>query len=218
MLSNLTRGGLKPAKLKNLSKTPVEELNVMFNPNEYTISKETDWQQNTVSGRDVPRTTFRQGKPRTLSLVLWFDTFAQGTSVTQYTDKLIGMMMIDQNNVSSDTNRSQPPEVEFEWKELAFRAVIKSCQLQFTLFKADGTPVRCKATLSLMEILPEEAQPAQVEGASATSTASAVTQTAGDRPDNLAGANGDSAGMRALMAANNVGDPLNIPAGRVLGG
>ena len=90
---NLTRGGLAPAKLTNL--VSGAEVRCMFNPFEYTLTKQNSWENNPVIGQNVPEVVFQQGGAQSLRLTLHFDSLPQGDDVRKYTDPLWKMMMID---------------------------------------------------------------------------------------------------------------------------
>jgi hypothetical protein len=211
-----TRGGLKPAKLKNLKTN--DEYPVMFNPFEYAISKQNTYQRGNVMGRNAPSYEFTQGGQRSLQLTLYFDTLDKLEPVTKYTEPLWSLMMIDETAVVSETNKSSPPQVAFIWEKLEFKAFVTNMSHKFTLFTADGTPVRCVVTVTLEEGIPADEVPPQESGATSSGQQQTpVTATEGERPDNMAAQNGGSpSDTRAVMSANNVDDPLNVPRGSTL--
>ncbi len=212
-MSQNTRGGLKPAKLKNL-KTGAE-YSVMFNPFEYAISKQNSYQRGNVMGRNAPSYEFQQGGQRSLQLTLYFDTLDKLEPVTKYTEPLWSLMMIDETTTVSNTNKSSPPQVAFVWEKLEFKAFITNMSHKFTLFTAEGTPVRCVVTMTLEEGIPADEVPAQDAGASSTpQTQTPVTATEGERMDNMAARDGGSpANYRDMAAANNIDNPTNVPRG-----
>lgn len=212
-MSQNTRGGLKPAKLKNL-KTG-DEYSVMFNPFEYAISKQNSYQRGNVMGRNAPSYEFQQGGQRSLQLTLYFDTLDKLEPVTRYTEPLWSLMMIDESTTVSNTNKSSPPQVAFMWEKLEFKAFITNMSHKFTLFTAEGTPVRCVVTMTLEEGIPADEVPAQDAGASSTpQTQTPVTATEGDRIDNMAARDGGNpSNYRDMAAANNIDNPTNVPRG-----
>ncbi|MBW4436949.1 MAG: hypothetical protein KME04_07425 [Pleurocapsa minor GSE-CHR-MK-17-07R] len=214
-MQSLTRGGVTAGKIKNLLK-PSDVVNFMFNPFEYTITKQNTWTPNPTNSENAPRIQFSQGGAQTLTLVLFFDTLAEGTNVTDKTKKLWDMTMIDDTTRNSETQVGTPPDVEFSWGALVFRAVITQISEQYTLFKEDGTPVRSKVTVNLQQRIPEAATPAQDAGAdSAASPAASAPATGSDRPDNMV-SNPDD--MRSAMANSGVDNPLNVARGTPIAG
>ncbi|MBE2184513.1 MAG: hypothetical protein IAE89_13875 [Anaerolineae bacterium] len=205
-MDSLTRGGLKPATITNLD-DPSKIVKCMFNPFEFSITKSNTWGENAGSGQDQGRVRFQKGGPRSLTLNLIFDTSDKGTDVQNLTRPLWDMMKVTQANASAETNLSDPPDVEFNWNEkIKFRAIIKQLTEQFTFFKEDGTPIRCKITIALQEREQEDPPPAQQPGAAGEATEAGETVTSAD---NVAG----TEGWRGSASASGIDNPLNVPAG-----
>jgi predicted Zn-dependent protease len=139
---------LAKAVIINLDKNN-KRVECMFNPAEYTFTKRNTWKQGRTSGQNMPRPTFESGKPATLKMKLFFDTYAAGKDVRkEYTDAIWELMMVDPELKDAKSEKSRPPTVRFQWGETwAFDAVIINIRQQFTLFLNTGTPVR--ATLNV---------------------------------------------------------------------
>lgn len=213
-----TRGGLVPARITNLS-NPQDVVHCMFNPYEYTLSKQNTWETQNVRGRNAPKGMFAQGGKVTLKLTLYFDGLLEGRDVRDHTDALWRMMLIDEKKVHSSSGKGTPPEVAFEWGRMYFKAVLTSMTQKFTLFKEDGTPVRCQVDVTLeqfSEVAAKEEE--QRAGRGANGSTSEVTATAGDRMDHIAANNGagDPSSYRRIAESNNIDNPQNIPAGQRL--
>jgi hypothetical protein len=213
-MSSLTRGGLVPAKLINLSTN--EEVNFMFNPHEYALSKSNTYEKKTVIGQNMPELSFQQGGSISLSLKLHFDTAVQGSDVRQYTNALMKMMMIDTTTENQTTGKGSPPPVAFSWGRLYFKAVITNMTQRFTLFKADGTPLRCVVDISLEQMLDDANLSAQVSGAQSGQPAqNTVTATQGDRIDHVAArGTGSASNHRAVAERSNVNNPAKVRNGQ----
>lgn len=215
MTQNLTRGGLQAAFLENLSTG--DKVMCMFNPFEYSITKQNSWQQAAEIARDAPRVTFQRGGTMTLTLQLYFDTQVEGKDVRDTTNKLWKMMMVDESTEHAESGKSQPPEVAFSWGRLYFKAVITNMTQKFLLFTPEGTPVRAQVNVTLMQMFPDNELPEQSAGAEAIqSPVQAITVTEGDRIDNVAAQVGDPSNYRALAENNNIDNPLNIVPGQQL--
>jgi hypothetical protein len=210
-----TRGGLVPAALINLNTN--ERVNCMFNPNEYTITKNNSWERKETKGKNVPAVTFKQGGSQTLKLQLLFDTYAEGTDVRLHTDMIWKMMAVDETKKNPKSGKSDPPMVAFEWGKLYFKAVITSLSQKFTLFLQDGTPVRTTVDITLEQLIDEDDYRPQPAGATPASDSTVVTTTSSDRPDTIAAEQtGDPANQRQIMEANNIDNPKKIPPGTPL--
>lgn len=207
---NKTRSGLVPATIKNLSTG--DEVPCMFNPQEYTLSKQNSFVDRPNIGRNTPESSFKQGSSQTLQLNLHFDTLEEQKDVRSITDTLWLMMMVDEDKKKPKTKMTEPPMVAFEWGRFYFKAVISSMTQKFTLFLQDGTPVRCEVQLSL-EQKDDELDYKKGDGPAPLMRESAgeVVAKESDRIDNLAASAGVD--QRQLAEENNIDNPLNIASG-----
>ncbi len=204
MALKLTRGGLSPAKIINLSTK--DEVKFMFNPFEYSLKKSNTWEKESGKGQNAPRQNFLKGGEQTLSLKLHFDSLADKSDVRKYTNPLWKMMMIEESTKNQRSGKSSPPAVAFEWGRLYFKAIITSMTQSFTLFGEDGTPLRCTVDVSLEQYVEEDSSQPLGQGAP-----SSTTVVEGDRMDNVGGGN-----YRDVATNNNINNPLNVPSGTVL--
>lgn len=224
MSSLLTKGGLTPGKLIDLNDN--KEVKFMFNPFEYTLSKSTSWNETEQTGTNVPETTFKSGSAMSLSVTLYFDTLdtrttsGTYTSVRDHTKNLWAMMLIDESQENTESGKSEPPIVAFEWGEVYFKSVIKSMSEKLTLFSETGTPLRAEVQLSLEQYFDPADTPAQVPNQPSWTTTAPKTSTftAGQRMDLMVSAamSATSTAVRQVCAANNIDNPLNIPNGQHL--
>jgi LysM repeat protein len=213
MTLNVTRGGLSPATIKNLLSNEVVKF--MFNPYEYTITKQNTWQDKPVIGQNLPKVTFQQGGAQTLNLTLHFDSQASGGDVRVFTEPLWKMMMIDDSSKNSSSGKGEPPPVIFEWGKLSFKAIITNMSQKFLLFTENGVPLRCTVEVSLRQYLDEADIAPQTPGQTSTgSTSTTTTAVQGQRLDNIAAENGSN--HRDVAEANNIDNPLNVPPGTQL--
>lgn len=220
MSTLLTKGGLTPGTIKNLTDTS-KEVTFMFNPFEYTINKSTTWNETTVTGRNVPLMSFQSGSPMSLDLTLHFDTLdtrttsGSYTSVRDHTLNLWALMMVDESNVNATSGKSEPPAVAFEWGDVYFKSVVMSLTEKLTLFSETGTPLRAEMTVKLQQYFdPDDTDP-QIPSQPTWETTAPKTSTftAGTRLDLVAAFSGTAQSMRKIATDNNIDDPLNIPSG-----
>lgn len=130
----------------------------MFNPKEYTITKNVNWGQADNSTKDGADLTFGGGNTSNMALELFFDTYYDRPSETvvedvrTYTDKLWNLTYIDESLRDPKTKKGRPPTVLFVWgKTWLFEAVIESMEQQFTLFMPNGMPVRAVVKVQLKQ-------------------------------------------------------------------
>ncbi len=125
--------------------------------NSIRVLFDADGEQGPASGPfvgtpDDPHLAFTSGEPYRLGAELFFDTFEEGTSVRELTDTIAKLAV-----PSPDSKR--PPLCIFTWGgSLAFKCVLESFSLRFTLFLDDGTPVRAVMDTVWKEFSPAEDQ------------------------------------------------------------
>ena len=119
-------------------------LDVCFNPKEFSVEKQVQWTQKEGSMSDEPPEEFSKPTPATLNVTLHFDTYEQKTSVVgAYTGQVEKLAHI----ISSSKKR--PPLCSFIWGKFVFKGVVESLSQKFTMLLSDGTPVRCECTLKM---------------------------------------------------------------------
>jgi hypothetical protein len=192
-----------------------------YNPKEYSISKSNTWNApQSNRGTDSSALEFGGGQPMELKLQLFFDTYEAGTDVRkQYTDKLFKLMEINSGLPAGSSNRTgQPPKCKLQWgKVFSFVCYVTSVSCQYTLFLADGTPVRATTDVQLKQAVDPKQQP----GTNPTSGGEGGERTRlvrpGDRLDLIAYREfGDAGRWRVIARANNLADPLKLRPGQVL--
>ncbi len=209
----------RKAKFYNAD-TQAEVVECHFNPNEFSINRSNKWDPKRAAGGALPVITFGGVGPRTLSMTLIFDSYNQQTDVTLDTNKLMGLMEVpDVSNAAGKTKR--PAHVTFGWGNFqSFRAVITQISQKFTLFMADGTPVRATVQVTLQEV-PKEAAQNRTTGQNPTSMAFGARKVRvvqpGDTIDWLATDElGEPNAWRRLAEANNLDDPRRLRPGHRL--
>jgi hypothetical protein len=214
-MSNTTRGGLEPAVIVN--KDSGETVRCMFNPHEYTLTKQNQWTRGETKGRNIPSLKFSQGGSQTLKLQLFFDTYAEGSDVRQHTDPLWRMMMVNSDKTNQRNNKSEPPTVSFEWGGLEFLAVITNMSQKFALFLQDGTPVRTTVEVTLEQFTDAEDHPRQNPTSGGGEAHKIRIVHAGERIDLIAFEEyGDAAQWRRVAKANGLTNPLRLRPGQRL--
>ncbi len=214
-MANVPTGGvkLKKAFIKNLLTN--EEVECMFNPHEYTLTKRNTYTERQSHRNDQNRANFAQGGPQTLKLNLHFDTLTTNSDVREHTDKLWKMMQVD-TAVLTETNKSAPPNVAFQWGTFYFEAVITNMTQKFTLFTHNGVPVRCVVDVTLeQKVDVDDYKDDPFPDIVRKEPTEEVVATEGDRIDNIVAsvANKSLNDIREIMEDNNIDNPLNITPG-----
>jgi hypothetical protein len=201
-----------------------EKISCLFNPKEYSITKSATWTKKSNSS-SIPNLQYGGGDSRKLSLELFFDATddAKG-DVSGIIEKLFGLL--EANKKYNTEQKNRPPSVEFHWGPTwTFPAVINQLNVQYLLFRADGTPIRATAKLELMQVEKAVAKPAPTSpkkpGNPTTRGVADLRSHVvrdGDSLQSIAYASyGDPTRWRAIAEANGIDDPLALRRGHVLG-
>lgn len=215
LLSSST-GELTKAALTNLDDAPRTAIEFMFNPTQYSVSKSNTWTESKVTGSNVPRLEFTSGGAMTLTLNdLTFDTYEDNSDVRRYTDKLLALTKISAKTVDRTTGIGRPPRVLFSWgRDVKFESVITSLSIDFTMFNADGTPVRAKVSITLQESKDAGANSPQNPTTRGTMGQKVYIVKPGDTLDRIAYEElGDSGLWREIANNNGLDNPMNLKPG-----
>jgi hypothetical protein len=202
---------------KNGAKIEAKRFSVLFNPTSYSISSSVSWTPQESRGLNAPPLTYGGGGSRTLTLDLFYDV----------TEPIDGMRIDD---VRKETNKvvtlarkdrdlGRPPVVAIEWSaapltgpDFPFIGVITGLTQNFTLFKADGTPVRANLNVTFTEFASTEIEQRKLDPEFTTRVVK--------RGDTLSGIAaelyGDPALWRIIAQANHLDDPRQLTIGRRL--
>ncbi len=215
-MANTTRGGLTPAVIVNRDNEQ-ERVTFMFNPHEYTLTKQNQWTAEKNKGKNIPKLQFSQGGSQTLKLQLFFDTYAEGTDVRDHTKPLWNMVMVNPDKKNAKSNKSRPPIIEFQWGKLAFVAVITNISQKFTLFNQNGIPLRTTVDVTLQQYVDDKDYPPTNPTSGGGEAHKVRTVHAGDRIDLIAFEEyGDATEWRRIAAANDLTHPLRLRPGQQL--
>jgi len=132
-----------------------ETIQVMFNPEEYSLNRDNNFAQHAIPGLSAPILQFVNGNMQTLEMELFLDTYEAnrsnnrvlnqaGSDVRELTKKITDLMNIDRTTHA-------PPVVLFTWGLLSFTCVIARANQHFVMFMPDGTPVRARVQVTLNE-------------------------------------------------------------------
>ena len=111
-----------------------ESIQVIFDPNKNASAKAKPWKHHNIQGLDSPTLEFTSGEPYRLQMELFFDTYEEGKSVRELTDKIEKLALVN-------AEKHRPPTILLNFVGSTYEGVLESAQTRFTLFKDDGTPV-----------------------------------------------------------------------------
>jgi hypothetical protein len=141
---------LEKATITN--KVTHDSIPVMFNPEEYSLSKDINWAQASVPGLSAPILQFVAGNLATLEMELMLDTSEDhgeagthaGDDVRTLTSRVTDLMTIDPTTHA-------PPVLIFTWGSLTFTCVLARATQRFVMFRGDGIPIRARLTVTFNE-------------------------------------------------------------------
>jgi len=201
-MSKLEKARIVP--LNGSVRTPIP---VLFNPAEYALERSNVYQAQAAPGMPCPLLQFVHGNADTLTMELFFDTYTDGErrDVREHTARIVALTALD-------PALHAPPIVLFEWGRLFFKAVVERVGQKYTMFLADGTPVRATLTVAFKEYktIGEQLVDPHLESSDLTKS---VVVEAGEQLWRLAYAEyGSVDDWRLIAAANAIDNPrLLVP-------
>ena len=124
-----------------------EEIRVLFNPEQYSVSKGNQFAAIAIPGRNNPIIQFIKGDAETLSVELLFDTHTEDGDADadeKYFERISKLLRID-------PALHAPPVCVFQWGKLKFKGVIEKIDKKFTMFNKSGNPVRGTVAISFKQ-------------------------------------------------------------------
>lgn len=196
-------------------------IDCMFNPTSFAFATQNRWESDQIPGKNTPSLRYAGGAGGSFSLSLIFDTTHDGTSVTTHTNKLLGLMEVDESLAGYDAqkNNGRPPWVKFHWGTHlhSFKAVISSANVTFTYFSNEGLPLRANVDLSLEQYEPDANWGPQNPTSGTPNPKRTHQVQVGDSLDRLAAKYfGDPTRWRDIATLNGIADPLELKPGRLL--
>ncbi len=229
--------GLTKATLQKLPSAtkgqPGAEVAVQFNPTSLRVSTTNQTESGQALG--VRKRGYLASGAAKLTLQLVFDTADEGTTASPVSVRGRTRLVTQFLEPEKQGKKQAPPAVRFHWGEFIFDGIMDSATEDIDLFAWNGTPLRAKVDVTITGQRVKDLKLESGPGASASGSppvpgepSSAGPGTDGGLPtDQTAQANGgesaaafaarqglDPAAWRSF--ANQVDDPLSLPAGRAI--
>jgi len=218
-MSALAKLTITPEAASNFD--PIE---VMFNPNTYSIVKSVSWTAATGDGKaegqaerrkNAPALQFSGGQSRTLTLDLFFDT-TEETDDTQKDVRVLTNKIVKLTRIVRDLDPQRPPMCVVSWgretppgSDFPFTGVVSQLTQRFNLFLSDGRPVRANLTVAFTEFL----DPTKDELENDPEFTTRLVKR-GDSLSSIAGeVYRDPTLWRVIADANQLDDPRQLPVG-----
>ena len=203
---------LVKARLKNISAAnpdPPDGIPVLFNPTEYSITRNAHYAEINVPGLQTPLLQFVRGESQVLEMELFLDRSETGESINTDIQNI-------RSFVTVTSSLHAPPVCEFHWGDTRFQGVMTSLKERFQMFDEDGKVLRARLTVSFKSYTPVEIQRREANPESPDRTKTHVVRE-GDRLDRIAAAEyGDPALWRVIAKKNNLDRARLLRPGMIL--
>jgi nucleoid-associated protein YgaU len=218
-MTALAKMTITPEPASNFA--PIE---VLFNPNTYSISKTVSWTAATGNSsaagqterrKNAPALQFGGGQSRSLSVDLFFDTTEETNDARKDVRNLTNQI-VKLTRIVRDLDPQRPPVCVVSWgretppgSDFPFTGVVTQLTQRFNLFLSDGRPVRASLTVAFTEYL----DPTKDELENDPEFTTRLVKR-GDTLSSIAGSvYGDPTLWRVVAEANQLDDPRVIPVG-----
>jgi nucleoid-associated protein YgaU len=187
-----------------------------FNPKELSVTKSAKWERKPARNASTAGPVeFAGAEPSKLTVEMFFDEAeTRDGSVVGNVEMLLSCCIPTKESLGQ--KKACPPLVVFQWGHVVgFPAFVTQVSAKYTLFGADGTPLRATCSVSLEELAGD------LGGQNPTSGSLSVrrhhTVVDGDSLASLATREyGDPTMWRALARYNDIDDPMRLRPGTEL--
>lgn len=116
-----------------------------FNPTSFSLDRSVSWDDAKAMKEPYGILNFTGGQSDTVD----FQTLFDGTETeVKVLDEVKKLYALTKTSVE-ENNYKRPPIVKLTWTDLTFVGVIASIKVDFTMFTAEGVPVRADVTVSM---------------------------------------------------------------------
>jgi hypothetical protein len=193
---------------------------VWINPASYTRKTNISYNDRQAQGSPGPSPEFNRVSGEDVSFELIFDATGvvpppnAGTSYTNGVADAISQLTKLTATLNGDIH--SPNYLILAWAQLQFQCVLVSMDVNYTLFRPDGTPLRAKVSVAFQSYT-SESQLAKGANKTSPDLTHVVTVRQGDTLPLLChNVYGDSSHYYRVAAFNNLLNFRNIPAGTQL--
>lgn len=223
------------------------QIKAMFNPAQLKFSKEVSWDFAAVAGRPPKagyhRLSFRDSKPTTLAIELFFDTYeglppessggglfdslasSAASALSSLSPLAPPVSGVDVSTFTKevaklanlDAELHRPPRCKLRWgKFTLIEGVLTALSEDYTFFLPDGTPVRAALNCTFTEVI-DAASTGAYSPLHSADVAKRWVVKEGDTLSGIAQTSYRDAGKwRVIAEANHLDDPRKLRPGTAL--
>lgn len=136
---------------------------VMFNPEQYALKYEIESDESSGSGTSGGAPTFQRMKPQDLSLDFTIDGTGASGETVDVPGKIEEFLAVAYE-YQGDQHR--PRYLKIVWGTLIFKCVLKTANIQHSLFNHEGQTIRAKITASFTGFIEDNLRAAQEDSSS----------------------------------------------------
>lgn len=212
---------LKKAKIEVLDNNgkKTNEIEVLFNPSQYTLSESAGYNVTPVPTSDVPHVTFGGGNASVLNMELFFDTSPVLTTsiLTNSKAEDVSKKVKDfESLVYIKGDLHSPPVVKFIWGSLSFKGVVTDIKSTYTKFMESGMPVQARVEISMTSFYSASETKRKSPFESPDRTKCRMIRDDCSIWDIARNEYGDASKWKVIAKANNIANPMEIPSGTIL--
>lgn len=210
--------GLEKATLSNT--VTGERFGVMFNPEEYSLSKDNNFATLAVPGLSAPILQFVNGNLQTLEMELFLDTYEThaegGATLNQAGEDVRGLTRRITDLMAIEPTTHAPPVLLFTWASLSFTCVLARVNQRFILFKPDGTPVRARLSCTFHEFRNVDLEAKEIKRETADFSKLYIVGQDETLTSIAARMYGNPRMWRPIALRNAIDNPRDLPVGQQL--
>lgn len=137
-------------------KEEIDSMTVQVVPKEYKGKKGIKYEAGEEAGQNVQSPVFSGQRNEEFTVDFIFDCTG-ALEGTKESDTIEGkMQLLDRIVYQYNGDKHEPAYVEVVWGTFIFRGRLKEMNSEYTLFTAEGVPLRVKVTLSLVQFVSVE--------------------------------------------------------------
>ncbi len=212
--SKLEKLTIYPYKDSGFSQSAGDAYAVLINPEKYSHNYSIVYNTEQASGTAGASSKFEKMIPEKVGMELVFD--ATGIVPGSSGDVLKDIEKFKVASYNFNGGIHSPNFLKLSWGSLIFNCHLISLDVNYTLFKPDGTPLRAKATVSFERYIDDKTLAITESKESPDLTHLVVFNESDTLPNLCFKTYGNVNYYRAVAKANNIINYRNIPAGTKL--